>query len=294
MLKGQSQTSARSFGTNRSGTVRAERPRSARPPRPTTARQSPAGLVISLLLHAGLLAATYVTWSRMVEMSPETHAVPVDLVIERQTNVRAEAPPPEPDKPVRDILPEPSLPPIVAPEPGPLPPIPQIKIAKPRTDTDQAAKPKTQRQINQDFDKLISNITAQAKTPKNAKTSDRIVEGAGNQALSSADLVDALRGQIDRCWSPPVGAPKASDLVVDFDLKLQADGTVAGSPQLSGNLAGQNLNTISNPYTRAAAGAAYRAIFQCAPYKLPVKRYSEWQEINPLRFDPRQMMGQGQ
>ena len=49
---------------------------------------------------------------------------------------------------------------------------------------------------------------------------------------------------------------------------------------------------MGNPYTRAAAEAASRAIYQCAPYKLPAERYSEWQEINPLRFDPRQMMGQ--
>ena len=74
------------------------------PPRPTTAKQSPAGLVISVLLHAGLLAATFWTWNHMVALSPETHAVPVDLVIERQTNVRAEAPPPQPDKPVTQTV----------------------------------------------------------------------------------------------------------------------------------------------------------------------------------------------
>jgi hypothetical protein len=49
---------------------------------------------------------------------------------------------------------------------------------------------------------------------------------------------------------------------------------------------------MGNPYTRAAAEAASRAIYQCAPYNLPAKRYSEWREINPLRFDPREMMGQ--
>ena len=44
------------------------------PPRPTTARQSPAGLVISVLFHAGLLAATYWTWSRMLDMSLQKFA----------------------------------------------------------------------------------------------------------------------------------------------------------------------------------------------------------------------------
>jgi hypothetical protein len=295
MSNGQSQINANQIGIDQINANRASVKRSQamkRPPRPTTAKQSPAGLVISFVLHAGLLTATLLTWNRMVTMSPETHAIPVDLVVERQTNVRAEAPPPEPDKPIRDILPEPTLPPLPAAEPGPLPPIPQIKIIQPKTDQNRTDQPKSKKQMVNDADAILNQILAQAKTPKNAKTSDRVIEGAGNQALSSADLVDALRGQIDRCWSPPVGAPNASDLVVDFDLQLNADGTVAGSPQLSGNLAGDNLNNISNPYTRAAAGAAYRAIYQCAPYKLPAKRYAEWQEINPLRFDPRQMMGQ--
>src|SRR5665213_226069 len=81
------------------------------PPRPTTAKQSPAGLVISVVLHAGLLAATFFAWHRMVAISPESHAIPVDLVIMQQTNVRAEAPPPE-EKPVVDnaVMPEPALP----------------------------------------------------------------------------------------------------------------------------------------------------------------------------------------
>ena len=43
----------------------------------------------------------------------------------------------------------------------------------------------------------------------------------------TADLADALKSQIYRCWSPPVGAPNANDLVVDFDLQLNPDGTVA-------------------------------------------------------------------
>jgi len=41
----------------------------------------------------------------------------------------------------------------------------------------------------------------------------------------------------------------------------------------------------------AAAEAASRAIYQCAPYNLPAKRYSDWRDIN-LRFDPREMMNQ--
>jgi hypothetical protein len=245
--------------------------------------------VISLVLHAGLLAATFFAWNRMVAMSPESHAIPVDLVIMQQTNVRAEAPPPE-EKPVvnQTAMPEPQLPAFRDAEPAPIPPVPQIRIIKPKTDLDQPDQPKSKKQMIRDADAVLNKILAQAKTPKNAKTSDRVIEGAGNQSLATADLVSALQSQIYKCWNPPVGAPNANDLVVDFDLQLNADGTVMGRPQLSGSSAA----AMGNPYTRAAAEAANRAIYQCAPYKLPPTRYSEWKEINPFRFDPRQMMGQ--
>jgi hypothetical protein len=101
----------------------------------------------------------------------------------------------------------------------------------------------------------------------------------------TADLVDALRSQIAQCWSPPTGAPNPQDLVVDFDLVLNPDGTIAQPPQ---SAAAQSRN----PYTRAAAEAARRAIYSCEPYKLPADRYSQWREINPFRFDPRQMQNQ--
>ncbi len=282
MSTGQSQTHNNKMDSGR-------RPKPARkgPPRPTTARQSPAGLVISVALHVGLLAGTYYTWSHMVALSPETHAIPVDLVVMQQTNVRAEAPPPD-EKPVEKmVMPEPAEPPVMQAEPAPLPPVPQIRIAKPKPTQDQPDPPKSKKQMVADADAVLNKILAQAETPKNAKTSNRIIQGAGNQSLATADLVDALRSQIDRCWSPPVGAPNPADLVVDFDLQLGPDGTVLGRPQLSGNSA----TAMGNPYTRAAAEAASRAIYQCAPYKLPATRYSDWKEINPLRFDPREMMG---
>jgi hypothetical protein len=244
--------------------------------------------VISILLHAGLIAATYLTWNRMVEMSPESHAVPVELVVAQQTNIRAEAPPEDQKLPQKPSMEEPQLPDFIQAEPAPLPPVPQINIIKPKIGSDQADQPKSKKQIVQDADAVLNKILAQAEVPKNAKAGPKIIQGQGNQSLATADLADALKSQIYRCWNPPVGAPNASDLVVDFDVQLNPDGTVANRPQLSGNTAA----AMGNPYTRAAAEAASRAIYQCAPYNLPAKRYSEWHEINPLRFDPRDMMNQ--
>ena len=263
-----------------------------RPLEPTTAHGPRAGLVLSVVLHAALIGATYFTWARMLDASPETHSVPVDLItVTDQTNVAAMAPPPPPTPPKVEI-PQPTLEPPALPqfqevEPAPEPPMPKIEIKEePKKAEDQPKPPDkpNPKQNSQDFAALLNKLAATPKIPPNAKTGPRVVQGIGQANAMTADLADALKSQIYQCWSPPVGAPNASDLVVDFDLVLNQDGT-PGSATSSALSSG-------NPYTRAAAEAARRAIFQCQPYKLPPDRYSQWREISPLRFDPRQMMNQ--
>jgi hypothetical protein len=136
---------------------------------------------------------------------------------------------------------------------------------------------------------LLNKLTAPAAAPSNAKAANRTVKGVGAMNAMVADLQDALRSQVQQCWSPQIGAPNAEEMIVDFDLILNQDGSVAQPPQLT---ASSQAAAASNPYTRAAAEAARRAIMECAPYKLPADRYNQWHEINPFHFDPSQMMGQ--
>src|SRR5262249_29382905 len=130
---------------------------------------------------------------------------------------------------------------------------------------------------------------AASSAPK-ARTASRNIKGFGAQTAMTADLQDAMLSQIRECWSPPVGAPHPEEMIVEFELFLNPDGTVAQPPQLSAD----SQSAVSrDSYTRAAAEAARRAIYTCAPYKLPGDRYRDWRDI-ALTFDPRQMMGQQQ
>ncbi len=267
-----------------------------RPQRPTTADGPRAGLVLSVVLHAALIGATYFTWAHMLDVTPASHAVPVDLItVTDQTNVQAMAPPPPPEPPKIEIpqsaLEPPPPPDLQDVEPAPDAPMPEIKIKPepkkeepPPPKPPEQEKPKPKKNNSQDFAALLNKLTTPPKTPPNAKTGPRVVQGIGAANAMTADLADALKSQIYQCWSPPVGAPNANDLVVDFDLALNPDGTPGRATS--------DALTSANPYTRAAAEAARRAIFQCQPYRLPADRYSQWREINPLRFDPRQMMNQ--
>lgn len=259
--------------------------------RPTTEQGPRYGVVASTAFHALIFAATLFTFHRSFDTPDEVHMVPVDLVtVADKSNVQAMAPPVEKPQEQKLDIPTPVAEPPPVPqmqdvEPAPEPPVPKFDVQKdkPPPVDKPVEKPDTKKNAQQDFAALLNKLTTPDKPVKNAKAGPRVIQQVGIGNGMTADLADALKSQIYRCWSPPTGAPDARDLVVDFDLRLNPDGTVGGL----------QLKTLGgNAYTRAAAEAASRAIYQCQPYRLPQDRYSLWREISPLRFDPRQMMEQ--
>lgn len=257
-----------------------------------------------MVLHVGIIAATLFTWSHSLDIADQSPpVVPVDLVtIGAKTNIApmVKVQPKEPPKDeVQPPAPEQAQP---APTPTPqqqqesAPPPPEAAsseplLKKPPPVVEQKPKPQTEQKKDKfDLDAVSALLDKRAPAPsasRNTKVGDRTIKGIGQQNAMTMDLVDSLRNQIAQCWSPPVGAPNAQELVVDYDLFLNPDGSIAQPPQLVGNSA-----SASSPYARAAQEAARRAIYTCQPYKLPADRYSQWREINPFHFDPRGMMGQ--
>ncbi len=106
-------------------------------------------------------------------------------------------------------------------------------------------------------------------------------KGQSNVKMSQSEL-DALRGQISKCWNPPIGAAGASDLTVRVKIHLTQSGDVDTAPEV--------LNSSSNPSFRAAADSAKRAVLRCAPYNLPASKYGAWKEVI-VNFDPRELLG---
>lgn len=276
-------------------------------------RRSRIGLVGSVLLHGAVIAATLFSWQHTLEIADESPpVVPVELVtIADKTNIKAQAPEPDKFMPKEETpveapkvseqtpTPEEAAPPKVemappppkaepAPPPEEAPSEPVVKQKPAPIAPKLKPKPPAPEKKKAKFD--VNNILAlldkkePSKSATKGRTGERAIKGIGDQSAMTMDLVDALRNEIAQCWSPPVGAPHPEDLIVSFRLYLNPDGSVAQPPQLAAESQG------GNAYLRAAQEAARRAIYTCAPYKLPADRYNQWRDIT-LVFDPRKMIG---
>lgn len=230
---------------------------------------------MSILLHAGLIAVLFVSFSKKLDIPSEAvSVVPVDLVtVADKTNVaptvkQEEIKPPE----VKDVEPAPT--PDIAP--------PQFEVAP-------DAKPKPEKKTDaekfdiNDIEKLLAK-----KKPANAKVAQRTIQGVGAGTAMTADLISILQSEINRCWSVPDVGPHPERLIVKFHLYLARDGNVAQAPQLMPETVAA---VAGDPFMRAAAEAARRAIYACAPYRLPADRYAQWRDI-VFTFDPRDRLGQ--
>jgi outer membrane biosynthesis protein TonB len=259
-------------------------------------RASPLGLIGSLALHGLIIAGMMFTFTRKLDIIDQSSpVVPVDLVtLAARTNVMPAAKPlpkplPEPSTPDtrQTAVPQPAPPPESAPPPEAAPAESAV-MAPPPPATPRHEKPKTEKK-SFDVDNVLAllNKVAPSSSRSAARTADRATQGIGAETAMTADLQSMLLSEIKPCWSPPVGAPHPEDLIVDFDVMLNPDGSVARPPQLLA----QSSQSADDPYFRAAAEAARRAIYTCAPYKLPADSYAYWREISDFRFDPRQMMG---
>ncbi len=279
------------------------------------------GIFISAAIHATALWVGFVglpEWWRPDPALAEQPVVVELVTISEET--RAARPKPEPakeDKPPPNPRRRPAPPkPVEAPPPPPEPetevaavvpetmpkPKPPKKVAKPRRKPPPPRKapeakpepPKRAASKKYDFDAdriaaLIDKTPRERSAPETPEAPSEITspdaQPLEGQPLTLSE-VDALRARIEDCWNLPAGARYAEDLVVTIRIFLNQDGSLRDAPRIvdEGRLAG-------DPFFRAAAESAVRAVRKCQPFKmLPLAKYSRWREIE-LTFDPSRMLG---
>jgi hypothetical protein len=273
------------------------------------------GVVYSAVLHGAVVALTLGAFPELMpdidEMPP---VLPVELLtIDELTNVRKQEKAKEPEKTEeKPAEPEPEPERRAAlPEPEPAPPEeamplpkepeepkveeekPETLAAAPRFKPKPPAPPKKQTFDAARIAALLNKIPA--KETSETVDEERVVpqsefetEAAGLQTALTVNELDALRAQMQRCWTIPAGAADPHSLIVVVRVWLNPDGTLGRVPELS---AGSKARlALGDRFFRVAAESALRAVHMCQPYKMPLEKYSSWREIE-MRFDPRFMLG---
>jgi outer membrane biosynthesis protein TonB len=264
-------------------------------------------VIASGLLHVAVLVATSVAWPASYNLPDETPpAIPVDLItVADVTNVAPARPDPPKVQPLPDPQPPPP-PPVAAPPPeeAEVAPEPDRPLPKPEPEKEQVAKapehpvrpklkPVREKPQKFDVDSVLAFLDKSApQTPPvpapAVKKAEVPTQGLGAQDAFTLDIKDALLSQMRECWNVPEGAPDPEKLIVQVRVFLTPDGGLAQPPQLE---AATRAAAASNPYLRAAAEAALRAVNVCEPYKhLPIEKYQVWREI-VMTFDPSKMIG---
>ncbi len=105
-------------------------------------------------------------------------------------------------------------------------------------------------------------------------------KSTGGNKLSQSEM-DALRGQVERCWNIPAGAEDGDGLRVSVKFRLDRSGSVDGPIDI---VSGGGASGVQ----RAAAESARRAVARCSPYNLPADKYDSWSEV-VVNFDPSNM-----
>lgn len=176
-----------------------------------------------------------------------------------------------------------------APEAKPKPPQAQTAKTPERKEAEKptkqaAAKPKSEEK-EFDADEVAALLNKEKASGGGAKRSTETASLGGDKSTGGTKLsqseMDALRGQVQRCWNIPAGAADAGNLRVSVKFKLDRSGALEGAPEIinGGGSAGVE---------RAAAEAARRAVSRCAPYNLPAEKYEAWADVI-VNFDPSEM-----
>jgi hypothetical protein len=239
----------------------------------------------------------------------EAPVIPIELIekaeLAERTSVPAAAPKPKPapEKPSEPPAEKKPEPPRSEPEPKPEKkpePRPQEKAAdKPPEKKPEEKNPEKKpekKSDDLDLDALAALIDKSKKDrptggPSEAREqADRPREAIGAGDRLTASDIDKMRAAVARCWnaSAILGAPNPENLVVEIDIDLNRDGTLAGAPRV---VNAAEIALSGNRFWKVAEQNAVRAVQACQPYDFfDPARYQEWRAFT-LNFDPSIMAG---
>ena len=250
-----------------------------------------AGLILSVGLHAGAAALAVIGWPYLSPDEPLIIPdVPIELISEAEIadevsipeQSREEEPEPAPEQAPEPQEPEPAPePPAPEPEPEPAAPPPPEEADEPEPEPEpepEAPKPDSAPEpepdpepeddlaglddVLRDLDPDKQERKAPSETPEapgGTVDTDRV--GTGRTLTLTEDVI--LKQAFARCWQEPGAVPNRERLVVTVRVRLNRNGTLAGTPSV---LNDGEINRSGNRFWQAARINAVAAVTGCAPY----------------------------
>jgi outer membrane biosynthesis protein TonB len=257
-------------------------------------------LFISLGLHVAAIIITIVGFPFLSRTpDPEPFVMTVEVVpIGAMTNLPSQQKPIQKKQETEAPKTQKPTPPTAKEKPAEAAP-PKDAVPLPDKEKEEKKKPEENPEDKKDEKKkdelaeLLNKMRQEAESKKNAKDESTQEE---NKTISdkpyddslplSISEKDAIRSQFIKCWRMPAGSPNPEELVVTVSVEVSAEGEVLRAELASG----QSGNYNSNPFFRAAADAAIRAVHRCSPLQnLPTDKYGSWREME-LTFDPQELL----
>lgn len=268
------------------------------------------GVTISAVMHLVLLVLVIFGLPLFFDPKPliEPTAITVELLpISEVSNVKPQVktqpkktpPKPTPVKPVEKEKVKPQPPTKQEKNPEPVVPKPEPVVApekpkedKPKKEPEKPKEPEKEKPKKDDEEDLDAILKSVEKTAQDTKPDKSESEAAENDAkddnydptmpLSIAER-DMIRGQISKCWTPPMGAKDAEGLAALLRVTFEKDGSLIEVYLHKSQQGRYN----SDSFFRAAADSAMRAVRACTPLKgMSQDKYGSWKDVE-LNFDPR-------
>lgn len=268
------------------------------------------GVVASVLLHFCALGLAFVSLPEFLRTKVvEAPVIPVELIREadlaEKTSVPAASPKPKPKTEKPPELPKPAEekpkqapkaepPPKAEPKAEEKKPEPKAETPTPKPQDKPKPKPK-QEDLDLDALEALVDKSRKSKPASEADSEASLEADTARAAIGDGDRltaseIDKMRAAVSRCWnaSAIIGAPQPEKLVVEIDIDLNRDGSLAGAPRVVNAL---EINLSGNRFWKVAEQNAIRAVQACAPYDFfDPSRYQDWKAFT-LNFDPSLMAG---
>ncbi|MBT4880424.1 MAG: hypothetical protein HOI80_00185 [Alphaproteobacteria bacterium] len=233
----------------------------------------------------------------VVPIGKKTQAPPIrkKKVFEKKPEKKPEPkpkPPPAPkQKPItKDVTPTPQQKPErpdTKPDPKPKPPQKEKKPEVKQPPKKPEEKPFLKQKQDDPFDSVIKAVEDLKKTeePLTEEAKKKQINRAPEKGNTiSISEIDALKQQLMRCWTPPVGVKGAETIAVNIHLIMSPEAKV-----LDAQIVDKSRYQTDTQY-RVAGDAALRAVRHpsCSPLRLPAGKYASWHNFT-LLFDPKHM-----